>query len=92
MNLDLEKPTIAQLKGLINNINNVFHEDKMEKDLPSFAQLKLKHIKNGQYTLTAQMLDSESFKIINEKLLSSGNRYDLTNYVFNRFYTAKEVA
>ena len=92
MRLDLEKPTIVQLKSLINNINDIFHNQQMEKDLPKFAQLKLEHLGKGQYCLTAQQYDSKTFKVISTKELSCGNRYDLTGYVFNRFYTPKEVA
>ena len=32
MNLDLDKPTIIQLKTMVNAINNAFHNRKMEND------------------------------------------------------------
>ena len=92
MKIDIEKPTIAQLKHLINNINDILHNRKMENDFPTFPQLKLSHLGSGQYSLTLQKYDSNSFKVIATKELSRGNKYDLTDFVFDKFYTRKEGA
>ena len=92
MRLDLEKCPIIQLKSLINEINNQFHNRKMENDLPTFPQLNLKHIGKGKYTLNADKYDAKSFKVIKTKELSQGNRFTITDYVFSKFYTAKEVS
>ena len=90
MRLDLEKCPIIQLKSLINNINDIFHDQKMNQDLPKFVQFKLNHIGKGKYRLTAEQYDSETYKHLKTKELNVGNRYDLTHFVFDKFYTVKE--
>ena len=62
MNLDLEKCPIFQLKSLICDINDAFHNSKMNNDLPTFAQLNLKSIGKNKYSLNADQYDSKSFK------------------------------
>ena len=90
MKLDLEKCTIFQLKSLICDINDAFHNSKMNNDLPKFVQLKLKSLGKNKYSLNANQLDSESFKIIKTKEIKTGDKFDLTHYVFERFFKINE--
>ena len=91
MKLDLEKCPIVQLKSLINNINDAFHNSKMNNDLPKFVQLRQKSLGKNKYSLNADQLNSGSFKIIKTKEMKIGNKYDLTHYVFDKFFIAKEI-
>ena len=86
MNLDLEKCPIFQLKSLICDINDAFHNSKMNNDLPKFVQLNLKDIGKNKYSLNADQYDSESFKVIKTKEIKTGDKYDLTHYVFEKFF------
>lgn len=92
MNLDLDKPTIMQLKTMVNAINREFHNRKMENNLPTFPQLNLKHIGKRKYTLNADKYDGKTFKVIKTKELTEGSIFIITNYIFDKFYTTKEVA
>ena len=91
MNLDLEKCPIFQLKILISDINDAFHNIKMDRDLPKFTQLRLKSLGKNKYSLNADQHDSKSFKVIKTKEVRSGSKYDLTHYVFEKFFKIKEV-
>ena len=90
MSLDLEKCPIFQLKSLICDINDAFHNSKMNNDLPKFVQLKLKSLGKNKYSLNANQLDSGSFKIIKTKEIKTGDKFDLTHYVFERFFKINE--
>lgn len=86
MKLDLQKAPINQTKSMINEINNVFHQQKMDNNLEKFVQLKLKHMGKGKYVLIANRYDSCDFVVRDSKNLFHGNRHEMLEFVFSKFY------
>ena len=92
MKLDLDRPTKNQLQILISNINNVFDEHRHRDNLPKFTQFRLVHSEKRTYLIRAELYDSKTFKILKTKELVKGSIGNLTYFIFNSFYKARESA
>jgi hypothetical protein len=60
--------------------------------MPQFPQLKLVHLEKREYLIRADQYESKTFKKLKSNDLYKGSIKDLTYYMFNKFYTSKEVA
>ena len=92
MSIDITKPTKIKLQLMVSDVNNAFDEGRKKHDLPKFAQLRLVHLEKRTYSIIAEQYDSKTFKKIQSKDLQTGSISNLTYFIFNKFFTSKEVA